>query len=113
MKPSEQCKKAGLDSLKELSELCNRNAQTLINLSKSNPTFFEVLVMGGVWKKRELEKSATFEVSEYEACVSAKISLNEIIQNAVEFNNDDDDDDVKKLARSLRAIADSISPHEQ
>ncbi len=56
MKPSEQCKQAGLKSLKELSELCNRSIQTLNNLSKANPEFFEILVMGGVWKKRELEK---------------------------------------------------------
>ncbi len=46
MKPSEKCKKAGLKSLAELSEITHISRQTLINWSKNNNKFFDFIVFG-------------------------------------------------------------------
>lgn len=51
MKPSEQCKKAGLKSLAELAEMTNKPVQTLINWSNESPELFEIVVLGAALKK--------------------------------------------------------------
>ena len=52
MKPSEQCKQAGLKSLAELSELTGESVQTLNNWHKSKPERFEIVLIGAIAKKR-------------------------------------------------------------
>jgi len=51
MKPHEQCKKAGLSSLAELSEITKTSIQTLNNWFKNKPSLFEVVVLGSKKKK--------------------------------------------------------------
>ena len=51
MKPSEQCKSAGLKSLSELAEITKKPVQTLINWSNESPDLFEIVVLGAVLKK--------------------------------------------------------------
>ena len=46
MKPSEQCKEAGLKSLAELVEISGVSEQTLINWHKNKPKLFAVVVAG-------------------------------------------------------------------
>ena len=46
MKPSEQCKAAGLKSLVELSQITGESQQTLINWNKNKPRLFAVVVAG-------------------------------------------------------------------
>ena len=46
MKPHEQCKKAGLSSLAELSEITKVSIQTLNNWSKNKPILFKVVILG-------------------------------------------------------------------
>lgn len=48
LKPSEQCKKAGLSSLAELVKITKQSEQTLINWHKNKPELFAVLVAGAV-----------------------------------------------------------------
>lgn len=48
MTPSQQCKRAGLDSLAELSRLTGVQQRTLINWHKDKPQLFAVLVVGAV-----------------------------------------------------------------
>ena len=52
MKPSEQCKKAGLKSLAELSKITSCSVQTLNNWHKSKPLLFKVVIAGAVVIKR-------------------------------------------------------------
>ena len=51
MKPHEQCKKAGLKSLAELSELTKVSIQTLNNWSKNKIELFEIVILGSKKKK--------------------------------------------------------------
>lgn len=51
MKPSEQCKAAGLKSLKQLSEITGESVQTSNNWSKYKPRLFAVVLAGAVNKK--------------------------------------------------------------
>lgn len=51
MTPSEQCKQAGLKSLKEVSEMTDTSEQTLINWHKNKPQLFDVVIAGCVAKK--------------------------------------------------------------
>ena len=46
MKPSEQCKNAGLESLAELVEISWASEQTLINWHKNKPDLFAVVIAG-------------------------------------------------------------------
>ena len=46
MKPSEQCKEAGLKSLVQLSQITGESQQTLINWHKNKPRLFSVVVAG-------------------------------------------------------------------
>ena len=46
MKPSEQCKEAGLKSLAELVEISGVSEQTLINWHKNKPDLFAVVIAG-------------------------------------------------------------------
>ena len=46
MKPSEQCKEAGLKSLVQLSQITGESQQTLINWHKNKPRLFAVVVAG-------------------------------------------------------------------
>jgi hypothetical protein len=48
MKPSEQCKQAGLNSLAELIEISGVSEQTLINWHRNKPKLFAVVVAGAV-----------------------------------------------------------------
>jgi hypothetical protein len=52
MTPSQQAKKAGLDSLAELSRLSGVSIQTLINWHKNKAALFEIVCLG---VKRKLE----------------------------------------------------------
>lgn len=54
MKPSEECKRAGLKSLAELSEMTETSVQTLNNWSKNKPKLFDVLLAGASIIKRRL-----------------------------------------------------------
>ena len=53
MKPSEQCKAAGLKSLAELSKISGESVQTLNNWSKHKPIVFDLVLRGAVVKKLE------------------------------------------------------------
>ena len=55
MKPSEQAKAAGLNSLKELSEITKQSEQTLLNWHANKPEMFEIAILGAVQKKKEAE----------------------------------------------------------
>ena len=46
MKPSEQCKAAGLKSLVQLSKITGESQQTLINWHRNKPRLFAVVVAG-------------------------------------------------------------------
>ncbi len=46
MKPSEQCKKAGLSSLKKMSKMTGKSEQTLINWFKNDRLTFDILLLG-------------------------------------------------------------------
>ncbi len=46
MKPSEQCKDAGLSSLKEMSKITGKSEQTLINWFKNDRLTFDILLLG-------------------------------------------------------------------
>ncbi len=48
MKPSEQCKAAGLDSLAELVRITEVSEQTLINWHRNKPKLFRTTVLGAV-----------------------------------------------------------------
>ena len=50
--PSDQCKKAGLDSLAELAALSTCSQRTLINWHKNKPVLFECVLRGAVAKKK-------------------------------------------------------------
>ena len=45
MKPSEQCKAAGLKSLAELSKVTGESVQTLINWHRDRPIRFEAMIL--------------------------------------------------------------------
>jgi len=51
IKPSEQCKSAGLKSLAELASITGKPVQTLINWHREEPQLFEVVVWGAAVKK--------------------------------------------------------------
>jgi hypothetical protein len=51
MKPSEQCKQAGLSGLSELMEITGVGKTTLINWAKNKPKLFNVVVKGAVSMK--------------------------------------------------------------
>ena len=51
MKPSEQCKSAGLKSLVELSEISGESVQTLNNWHKNEPRRFELILKGALFEK--------------------------------------------------------------
>lgn len=51
MKPSQACKKAGLASLLELSELSGTSPQTLTNWHRNKPHLFELVLLGAVQKR--------------------------------------------------------------
>jgi hypothetical protein len=52
-KPSDQSKKAGLDSLAELAALSTCSQRTLINWHKNKPVLFECVLRGAVAKKHD------------------------------------------------------------
>ena len=51
MKPSEKCKKAGLKSLAELSEISGKPVRTLTDWSSTQPQFFALIIAGAVMVK--------------------------------------------------------------
>jgi hypothetical protein len=53
MTPSEQCHKAGLKSLTELSKISLVSLQTLINWHKHKPVLFDLVVRGAVQARNE------------------------------------------------------------
>lgn len=55
MKPSEQVKSAGLKSLKELSDMTEQSPQTLMNWHSDKPKLFEIVILGAVEKKKEMQ----------------------------------------------------------
>ena len=52
MRPSEQCKQAGLKSLAELIEITGVCEKTLINWHKNKPKLFSVVIAGAIVIKR-------------------------------------------------------------
>lgn len=46
MKPSEKCKRAGLDGLTDLARATGESERSLINWSRSRPRRFELLILG-------------------------------------------------------------------
>lgn len=55
MKPSEECKQAGLKSLAELSRISGESVQTLNNWHKNKPFRFEAMLTLAVILKGMLE----------------------------------------------------------
>jgi len=53
IKPSDQCKIAGLDSLKELVELSGRRKDTIIRWSRDKPELFNAVLKAAVLKKEK------------------------------------------------------------
>lgn len=51
MTPSEQCKQAGLESLKEAVIISSVSERTLINWHKKKPQLFDVVIAGCLVKK--------------------------------------------------------------
>lgn len=51
MKPSEECKMAGLDNLKELSALSGKSKETLNNWHKKSKPLFDATLKRAVDKK--------------------------------------------------------------
>jgi hypothetical protein len=51
MTPSEQCKKAGLKSLAELSQITDTSVQTLINWHRDKPALFDAVLIGSAKKQ--------------------------------------------------------------
>lgn len=51
MKPSEKCKKFGLKSLNELSEISGESVQTLNNWYKNKPFLFDAVLNHALLKK--------------------------------------------------------------
>ncbi len=54
MTPSEQCKKAGLDSLAEFVRISGESEQNLLNWHKKRPLRFRLLLAGAVIEKRRV-----------------------------------------------------------
>jgi len=54
MTPSEQCKKAGLDSLAEFVRISGESEQNLLNWHKKRPKRFRLLLAGCVDEKRRV-----------------------------------------------------------
>jgi hypothetical protein len=52
MSPSDQCRKAGLDSLAEFSRISGESVTNLVNWHKSRPLRFELLLIGAAEKKK-------------------------------------------------------------
>lgn len=52
MTPSEQCKKEGLKSLDELSQISQTSVQTLINWHRDKPALFYAVLIGVATIKR-------------------------------------------------------------
>lgn len=52
MKPSEQCKAAGLRGLVELQELTGESKRNLINWNSSYPARFQVIIDAALYRKR-------------------------------------------------------------
>lgn len=46
MKPSEQAKKAGLDSLAQVSEMTEQSTEKLARWSRDRPRLFEIILQG-------------------------------------------------------------------
>jgi len=46
--PSQQCKAAGLRSLKQLSEVCGESEHTLYNWHKNRPKVFAMLIVAAL-----------------------------------------------------------------
>jgi len=55
MTPSKQCKSAGLDSLAELVRIIGVSERTLINWHKNKPVLFNVVVVGAVRIKNNID----------------------------------------------------------
>lgn len=55
MKPSEECKMAGLSSLKELAALSGKSKETLVNWHKKNKPLFDATLRRCVDRKRDYE----------------------------------------------------------
>ena len=51
MKPSEQCKAAGLDGLYELVKITGVSQRTLINWHKNRPKLFKIIIAGVAFSK--------------------------------------------------------------
>ena len=54
MRPHEQCKLIGLNSLVEVSKISGVSIQTLNNWSKNKPSLFEVVLLGSKTKKEKV-----------------------------------------------------------
>jgi hypothetical protein len=58
MTPSEQCKAAGLKSLRELAQISNVSTRTLENWHRHNITRFTVMLAGAVATKAKRSENA-------------------------------------------------------
>ena len=57
MRPTDQCKQAGLKNLKELADITRESVQTLVAWSKNKPRRFELLIAGAVSDKSKQTES--------------------------------------------------------
>lgn len=83
MTASEQCKTAGLASLKELAEMSGQSTQTLSNWHTNKPELFDLVVKGAVIQKKQDtvycfdtlgEPSRQIEVSDLFITIDQKVS---------------------------------------
>ncbi len=76
MKPSEECKEAGLKSLAELSDMTEVSVQTLNNWFKDKPALFDIVLVGAVVKKVEnnVERIEKFFAELREECSNSEIA---------------------------------------
>lgn len=56
MSASKTAKEIGAKSLKLCADICGKSRQTLNNIYKRDPVFFEVLVLGCLAKQKQLEE---------------------------------------------------------
>lgn len=68
MKPSEQCKAAGLKSLAQAVELSDFPRQTLRDMSVNHPRRFETVILGCVAQLRIIESIKSENYFECQRC---------------------------------------------
>ena len=53
MTPSEKCKAAGMNSLKEVAEMTGKHEGTIINWHRNEPKLLDIVLLGCYEKKKK------------------------------------------------------------